>query len=200
MGTDRIKAQRQRNLGRRAHRGRSDLYRHIRNSHPDLVQQKVGTRDGPSWEDVAAQLASEGALDRKGQPPSGETVRKMFKRVSRDVAAETAFQVTGVRPGTPHRVQAPPDWKPTPVTAARVLPPARHAPPNGLNDTQAPSSRMGPPGAGYATQSAEQAAEAISADSRATPDLPRHGGPLTLEQVRAMKADLQRTLDERSGR
>lgn len=32
------------------------------------------------------------------------------------------------------------------------------------------------------------------------PDLPKEGGPLTPEQVRAMKARLQRTLDERSGR
>ncbi len=201
MATKKLKARRQRDLAKRAHRGRSDLYRHVRDSYPDLVQQNVGAREGPSWDDVAGQLASEGARDRTGKAPSGETVRKMFGRVRRDLAAEVALRATGLRPASSNRTRAPANWQPRPVATAS---PQVVTPPPSRPEMQAERpgllSRIGRSLVDRSTRSVEQPAEAAPAVDPAPLALPREGGPLTPEQVEAMMADLRRTLDERSGR
>ena len=42
----------------------------------------------PSWETIAGKMAREGIVGAKGKPPAGHSVRRVWKRVLRDVAAE----------------------------------------------------------------------------------------------------------------
>ena len=42
----------------------------------------------PSWETVAGKMAREGVVGAKGKQPAGHSVRRVWKRVLRDVAAE----------------------------------------------------------------------------------------------------------------
>lgn len=201
MVTEKMRTRRQKGLARRAHRGRSDLYRQVRESYPDLIEQKVGTRQGPAWDDVAAQLASEGARDRSGKPPSGDTIRKMFGRIRRDLAAEAAHHATGVRPVTLGRSRAAPDWKPTPATAS-FAEPSEPRMTSAETSAQRPGllSRIGRSLVDRPARLVEKPAEAAPPADPDPLDLPSEGGPLTPEQVRAMMADLRRTLNERSGR
>ena len=75
-----------------AYRGRSDLYRWLRKRHAKLVEMGVGQKDGPTWKAVAAAAAKAGQVNRRGEPPSEDNVRRVWSRVCRDEAAAKANQ------------------------------------------------------------------------------------------------------------
>ncbi len=127
--TDRISASELRQLEARAFAGRSDVYRYLHKNHSRLVGQKVGINNGPSWNEVAAILSKRGYLSCRGDPLNGHAVRRVFRRVEKDLAREeTARQPTRASP--PSRQH--PDWQPPIADAPQSAPPPRgsHASPN----------------------------------------------------------------------
>lgn len=165
--------------------GRSDAYRWLFERHRELSETFAAFP--PEWADVAATLGSKGITGGRDRPLNGENVRRIWERVCRDVATAAAVQGTGPRPQPPRRVRAPAGWKPTPSTASVEAQAPRR--------DRWPADRPGEVG----LPAPPKDGLGVTGDPGA-PALPKEGGPLTPEQVRAMKARLQRTLDERSGR
>ncbi len=175
---------------------RSDAYRWLHQRHRQLMA--TFTAFPPVWTDVAATMAAKGITGGRGRPLTGEAVRRIWERVCRDLEAAAALQRTGVRPGKANRTSTAAGWHPIPIPAQAATPiPSSPDPPVAQPGLL---TRIGRSLGGSSSRQAEDAAEALQAADPAPPALPREGGPLTPEQVRAMKADLQRTLDERSGR
>jgi len=97
--TDRISASELRQLEARAFAGRSDVYRYLHKNHSRLVGQKVATDNGPSWNEVAAILSKRGYVSCRGDPLNGHAVRRVFRRVEKDLAREeTARQPSRAPP------------------------------------------------------------------------------------------------------
>lgn len=120
-------------LRKRRHRGRTDLYRYLRENLPDLLAQGFGTNAGPSWDDLVLTLTRAGHTNRWGGPVTVEGVRKVFAGVKEDLAREQAEAATRPIPGrlaAPLRAVAPPNWRPTPTT-----PPPAEAPTPLATDT-----------------------------------------------------------------
>lgn len=190
-------------------RKRSDAYRWLLAHHGDLAA--VFAKHPACWPDVAATMAAAGVLGGRGRPLTGQAVRRIWGRVCRDVQAAATFQAAGVRPGAgatrpPMPSSALPGWRPIPVAP----PPAPGTPADADAEAEAEAERQlarlrrhidERSGRKRVGTSAEIPAETAPVAASLNPlDLPKEGGPLTPEQVRAMKASLQRTLDERSGR
>ncbi len=97
----------------KAYRGRSDVYRCLRKNYACLVAQQVGAVDGPSWNVVAEALVKCGYLGARGQTLSGRSVRRVFRRVQRDIerAVPAAIKPEG-KSMQPSRQRA--EWKPNP--------------------------------------------------------------------------------------
>jgi len=149
-----ISASELRELEARAFAGRSDVYRYLRKNHPHLLTQKVGTGEGPSWADIATILSKRGYVGSRGGPLNGHAVRRVFRRVERDLRRkEVAAANQPNRPAPPSRQH--PDWQPpladTPRTGPalpyrrdepeEVLPPRRPAP---LPPSQASPAKAAP--------------------------------------------------------
>jgi hypothetical protein len=130
---ERISASELRQLEARAFAGRSDVYRYLHKNHSRLVDRKVGTNNGPSWDEVAAILSKRGYVSCRGDPLNGHAVRRVFRRVEKDLArGETARRPTHASP--PSRQH--PDWQPPIAEARQSAPPLSH-----LGGAEAPTPR-----------------------------------------------------------
>lgn len=197
-------------------RKHSDAYRWLLARHGELAAAFAG--HPPCWPDMAATLAAAGVLGGRSRPLTGQAVRRIWGRVRRDVQAAARLQAPGMRPhaGTkppiPSSVSpswrptptSPPGWQPKPTLSGRVFesPEAEAAAEADAEeqlarlrrhiDERSGRRRPDPPAAVPAAPSPAASSNPLN--------LPKEGGPLTPEQVEAMMADVQRTLDERSGR
>ena len=120
---ERINASELRQLEARAFAGRSDVYRYLHKNHPRLVRQKVGTDDGPSWDEVAAILSKRGYVSCRGDPLNGNAVRRVFRRVEKDLKREEIVRQPP-RASPPSRQN--PDWQPPIADASQSAPPSGH--------------------------------------------------------------------------
>jgi len=66
--------------------GHGDVYRWLRANYAFVVNWIA--KQKPSWETIAAKMAREGIIGAKGKQPAGHSVRRVWKRVLRDVATE----------------------------------------------------------------------------------------------------------------
>jgi len=106
------------------YRGRSELYRWLRANHRRLARRLA--KDQTSWGVIAQELAAAGLKNTKGDPPSCDSVRRVWATVCRDVAEELASKARQARRKPPSRIS--PDWRPQVVpqpAAAPVTPTAR---------------------------------------------------------------------------
>ena len=72
----------------RRFRGRSDLYRWLRANYKRLAPRLA--QDQVSWGVLAQEIAAAGLKNRKGAPPSADSVRRIWGTVCRDLAREAA--------------------------------------------------------------------------------------------------------------
>ena len=109
--TTKISASELRELKARSFVGRSDVYRYLRKNYPHLLSRKVGTTEGPSWDDIATILSKRGYINSRGDPLNGHAVRRVFRRVEQDLQCKEAGAVSQpTRPSPPSRQR--PDWQP----------------------------------------------------------------------------------------
>lgn len=181
---------------RRFGKKQSDAYRWLHARHRDLAATFV--KHPPIWPDLADIMAAAGILGGRGRPLTGQAVRRIWDRVCRDMQVAAVIQRSGPQAQARKRVSAPANWQPKPVPAVAAAP--SPAPPEVPVERPGLLTRIGRSLVDRSPRPVEQHAEVAPATDPAPLALPREGGPLTPEQVRAMKADLQRTLDERSGR
>ncbi len=66
--------------------GHGDVYRWLRANYAFVVNWIA--KQKPSWETIAAKMAREGIIGAKGKQPAGHSVRRVWKRVLKDVATE----------------------------------------------------------------------------------------------------------------
>jgi hypothetical protein len=150
-GTSRDRATR-RAYGDLAFSGRSAVYRWLRKNFDEVSRSLAVFR--PSWDVVAAQIHREGVIGARGKPPNGRSVRRVWQRVSRDVAKDKAAEATAAlkpRPSYPSRV--PTTWRPTPVSQ----PSRQGSPPTDSNGPKSPGDGTGDP----RTRSAEEKLAAL---------------------------------------
>ena len=192
---------------------RSPLFYWLVENHEELAAASRGRR--LHWSSLATRFRALKLTDRDGKPASKETARKTWRRARayvaqlQDVAAkqreaEAYERATGTAAPSRPRSRTPLGWQPQPIdpSAAQVGSqlvrhpgqPVKEASLGNGGGQQAPAA----PSPGTSHRAATGNAQ--SPPFPIVPDLPKEGGPLTPEQVRAMKARLQRTLDERSGR
>ena len=111
---------------------RSALYRWL-HSHRRVIAKTL-VQENPSWIVVAESVAAAGVTNTKGQPPSADSVRRVWMCVLKDTAAaETARAKRGVQPS-----RVPATWRPPVVQPARAAEPPRFAPPNTVPARAAP--------------------------------------------------------------
>lgn len=192
---------------------RSTLFYWLVENHEELAAASRGRR--LHWTSLATRFRVLKLTDRDGKPASKETARKTWRRARAYVArlqgaaakqreAEAYERATGTAAPSRPPSRTPLGWQPQPVdpVAAPVgSQPVRH-PGQPMNEASLGKGGGQPapdaPSPGISRHAATGNAQ--SPTIPIVPDLPKEGGPLTPEQVRAMKARLQRTLDERSGR
>jgi hypothetical protein len=116
-----------RQLDRDEHGATSRVYRYIRDSYAELVARKVGRPGGPSWESFAQLLVSRGQTNGKGEPLTGDTARKLFCRVSREIEARPTHGPN--RPTSAHRSRPRGDWQPPVTQAVKPVSPRTSLPP-----------------------------------------------------------------------
>jgi hypothetical protein len=97
---------------------RSDLYRWLREHHKELAPRIAA--EAASWTVVASEIAAIGVCNRKGQPPSGKSVRLCWLRVCRDVE-KAAAEPKAVRQKYP--AQLSPAWRPEPIPQSGIARP-----------------------------------------------------------------------------
>ena len=90
----------------RRFRGRSDLYRWLRANYKRLASRLE--QDQVAWGILAQEIGAAGIKNRKGAPPSADSVRRIWATVSRDVALAAA--VAARRRKYPSGIS--PDWRP----------------------------------------------------------------------------------------
>lgn len=114
------KSERQR-LSKRAHRGRSEVYRYLRKNLAALQADGFGTSTGPSWDELAETAHRDGYTNRNGERATGDAIRKIFARAVRDASLIPSTPASQA----PSRQRA--DWQP-PITATPRSAAARSAP------------------------------------------------------------------------
>lgn len=191
---------------------RSALFYWLVDHHDELV---TASRARPMpWASLCARFHSLGLTNRDGKPVTEETARKTWRRardfVVQQQAAETARReaeayerATGSSAAVRHPSRVAVGWQPTPASPEPTQAVLPQPVPTAPQTEPGLLARIGRSILDLSSPAAERpvkAAEASPAADPAPPDLPKEGGPLSSEQVRAMKARLQRTLDERSGR
>lgn len=69
-------------------RGRSPVYRWLRQRHDQLAEamREIGGR--PNWRGLADLMMEQGVRDGRGHPPTAATVREQFRKVQRDMKAK----------------------------------------------------------------------------------------------------------------
>lgn len=105
-------------LKTRAHDGKSRLYQYLRREHRTLARALA--KHDPSWASIAAEIAAHGVMGRNGKPASPSSVRNMWTRICRDLAAEKKARTTrtaerGVQPS-----RLPVTWRPPVAEPPRV--------------------------------------------------------------------------------
>jgi hypothetical protein len=147
-----ITARDMRKLKDRSFGRRSDVYRYLHKNYKRLVQQKVGTDEGPSWDEIAAVVSEQGYVSARGDPLNGNAVRRVFRRVERDVKRQE-MDAARQRVTSPSRQRS--DWQPPLAEAPRTapaLPYRRYEPeeelpprrPSALPPSQAPPATSKP--------------------------------------------------------
>ena len=81
----------------RRFRDRSDLYRWLRANYKRLALRLE--QDQISWGVLAREIAAAGLKNKKGAPPSADSVRRIWRTVCRDLAREAAAKAQ-----RPHRI------------------------------------------------------------------------------------------------
>ena len=124
--TQKIKKRDLKRLDSVMHRGRSDLYRYLHASYPDLIAKGFGTADGPSWNELVTTARRAGIKGRLGNPPTVSSIRSVFANVARDHAAKAARKAAEAtsrerRPSRfrPIRDDLPTTPPPQPVSTSR---------------------------------------------------------------------------------
>jgi hypothetical protein len=95
----------------------SEVYRFLRRQYEALVAQF--DKSWPGWGAVAAELGAVGLLGKKGQPLSGDALRRIWRRVCRDVEAEKEAAAAR-RPKRHYPSRVSPDWRPPIVEPAAL--------------------------------------------------------------------------------
>jgi hypothetical protein len=121
-----IRESERRRLVKRSYRGRSDVYRYIRENLSAFQADGFGTSKGPSWDELAETVNREGYTNQRGERVSGDAIRKIFARAVRDACLEPPL----APPPTRSRQRS--DWQPP---LAHVVPPStpRASPPPTIN-------------------------------------------------------------------
>jgi hypothetical protein len=101
----------------RRFRGRSDLYRWLRASYKRLAPRLA--QDQVSWGVLAQEIAAAGLKNRKGAPPSADSVRRIWGTVCRDLAREAAVKAQRRTRKYPSRIS--PNWRPQVVEPSRPM-------------------------------------------------------------------------------
>ena len=108
--TEKIRKRELKRLKSVAHRGRSDLYRYLYASYPDLTAQGFGTADGPSWGELVRSARNDGIKGRFGNLPTVAGLRRVFANVARDHAVKAAREAEEAT----NRERPPSRFRPTP--------------------------------------------------------------------------------------
>src|SRR6516162_10088525 len=101
----------------RRFRGRSDLYRWLRANYKRLAPRLA--QDQVSWGVLAQEIAAAGLKNRKGAPPSADSVRRIWGTVCRDLAREAAAKAQRRTRKYPSRIS--PSWRPQVVEPPRSV-------------------------------------------------------------------------------
>jgi hypothetical protein len=125
MTIPKISASDLRRLEDRGHRRKSDAYRYLSKNYQRLLSRKVGTPEGPSWNEVASVMTKRGLVGIRGDPLNGHAVRRVFRRLEhdREKARSKATEVSKALQPMRQR----PDWEP-PLAAFKPQPVARRVP------------------------------------------------------------------------
>ena len=100
--------------------GHTDLYRWLKARYADLNPLLVRCR--PGWAALAQVIDREGVKGPRGQTLSDDAVRRVWKRLCRDVEAEDRQRRTGT-PAKKVANRAGPGWRPPVVGQALATPP-----------------------------------------------------------------------------
>ena len=101
----------------RRFRGRSDLYRWLRANYKRLAPRLE--QDQISWGVLAREIAAAGLKNKKGAPPSADSVRRICRTVCRDLAREAAAKAQRRTRKYPSRIS--PNWRPEVVEPPRPV-------------------------------------------------------------------------------
>ncbi len=105
----------------RPYGGHGAVYREMRLNYHKLAA--CLKENEPAWEVIAAAMARTGIVGAKGNPPNRKSLPKVWNRVCRDVAAEEAVQLMGIRPVlASRRNTAPSGWRPPAFAQPNALP------------------------------------------------------------------------------
>ena len=175
------KSERQR-LAKRAHRGRSEVYRYLRKNLAALQADGFGTSTGPSWDELAETAHRDGYTNRNGERITGDAIRKVFARAVRDAALIPPT----IAPQAPSRQRA--DWQPpstgTPVSSPLPVSTIREFEPN---EEAAPRRRaLEPPAHAPPSVSKKMTIEDLTPEARA--------------QIESLRQDFAATDRKRFGR
>ncbi len=69
----------------KGYRGHRDVYRWLRRNYA-FVMEWIG-KTNPSGSEIAARITRDGIMGARGEPPTSDSVRKVWKRVCRDMEA-----------------------------------------------------------------------------------------------------------------
>jgi len=128
----------------RRFRGRSDLYRWLRANYKRLAPRVE--QDEIPWGVLAREIAAAGLKNRKGAPPSADSVRRIWRTVCRDLAREAAAKAQRHTRKYPSRIS--PNWRPQVVEPPRPVASAG-APPSSPSVSQSSLGQVeGGPGSG----------------------------------------------------
>ncbi len=108
-------------LAKRPYCGRQDLYRFLRANKARLAAAFEET--DASWRTIADQVGAAGVMGATGNLPTRETIRRVWHRVCRDIAADEAKRLLGTRAGPAARPRAPPGWRPPALAQLDAPPP-----------------------------------------------------------------------------
>lgn len=119
--------------------GHGAVYRWLRDHRAEVAQALV--REKLAWHSVAAEIAAAGVLGARGEPPTGNAVRRVWKRLCRDLVAEEARVAGGVSGQRTAATRAPSaaPGSPNPIPATAPAPTLR------------PSSAESPPAAPFSS-------------------------------------------------
>ena len=106
-----------------AYRRRSEMYRWLRSRHGELLALLAEFE--PPWRVIAAEMAVDGVTGGigkgTGKPPTDRAIRRTWRRVCRDLAAEDQLRLAGVSSRTTHPSRISTNWRPRDAQQAAAL-------------------------------------------------------------------------------